>query len=153
MKKQRLTIGAFLSIQLSTNQYAYARILDNAAFAIYDFITQEVNTDLHSIANKPVLFIVSVYDYAVTSGRWKKLGKLQLEDSFRTLPMKFIQDALLPDRYSLYNPNTGDIKDVNKDECIGLERAAVWEPEHVESRISDYYAGKPNIWVDQLRLK
>lgn len=140
-------------IPLSTGKYGYARILDNASYAVYDLVTEKVENDLHSIAEKPVLFIIAVYDYAVTSGRWEKLGKLPLEENLLVLPMKFIQDALQPDSYSLYDSNTGEIRDASKEECVGLERAAVWEPEHVESRIVDHYAGRSNVWVDQLQLK
>lgn len=38
-------------------------------------------------------------------------------------------------------------------EVEGLERLAVWDPEHVEDRIRDHYNGVQNIWVESLRLK
>lgn len=33
-----------------------------------------------------------------------------------------------------------------------LDRAVVWEPELVEERVNDYYVGKENRWVKDLRL-
>ncbi len=152
MKKQRRTIGAFVAIPLSTGQFAYARILDDAEYAVYDLVTSHVETDVELIRSKPVLFLVAVYNDAVTSGRWEKIGKMPLEDNLRVLPLKFIQDAIHPEQFSIYNPNTGEIRETTKVECVGLERVAVWEPEHVESRIIDYYAGRPNVWVEQMKL-
>ena len=67
--------------------------------------------------------------------------------------MQFIQDALNPIMFSLYNPNTGEITDTTKDKVLGLEAAAVWEAEHVESRVKDYYNATTNIWVEQLKIK
>ena len=67
--------------------------------------------------------------------------------------MKFIQDSLNPSKFESYNPNTGEITPSTKEECIGLERAAVWEAEHVESRITDFFNSRENVWVKQLELK
>jgi hypothetical protein len=37
--------------------------------------------------------------------------------------------------------------------CAGLERAEVWDPEHVEDRLRDHRAGRANKWVESLALK
>ena len=152
MARQRITPGAFLELEIERAYYTYARILENASYAFYDLRSQIKVADLELIASRPVLFIVAVYDSAVNSGRWIKVGKIPLEEHFKVLPNKFIQDGLDPNRYNLYNPNTGEITETSRDNCIGLERAAIWEPEHVESRIKDYYDGISNVWVEQLRL-
>jgi len=107
--------------------------------------------NLEQIANQKILFIVAVYDDAITSGRWIKIGKLPLEPDLQLLPPKFIQDKLNPDSFELYNPNTGNTKSVIRQDCIGLERAAVWEPNQVEDRIIDYLNSKPNIWVERMK--
>jgi hypothetical protein len=65
----------------------------------------------------------------------------------------FIQDELEPNKFELYDPNTGDIKPAKKVDCIGLERAAVWEAGHVEERIVDHFAGRTNKWVEDMRIK
>lgn len=31
-------------------------------------------------------------------------------------------------------------------QCAGLERTAVWDPEHLEDRLRDHRAGRPNRW-------
>ncbi|MFD2162265.1 immunity 26/phosphotriesterase HocA family protein [Paradesertivirga mongoliensis] len=152
MARQQRTVGAFLKINLPNGKFGYARILKEASYAIYDLTTYEV-VDVNEIAKHNVLFFVAVYDDVVTSGRWEKIGKRPLEEQFFGLPMKFIQDAQNPDKFSLYDPNSGDITAANKEDCLGLERAAVWEAEHVEERIVDHYEGRPNRWVEEMKAK
>jgi len=152
MRQQR-TIGAIVEIPFEPGKKAYARILGESSFAFYDYVnageTKEVT--LAELIIKPVLFIVAVYDDAVTKGRWRKAGRMPLEINFQVLPLKFIQDELDETVFRIYD--NGVIRAAAKEECIGLERAAVWEPEHIESRLADYYNGKPNKWELQMRLR
>lgn len=62
-----------------------------------------------------------------------------------------MQDVMNSKLFSNYD--NGKIRRATKMACEGLERAAVWEPEHVEERLRDLYVGKPNIWVEQLKIK
>ena len=79
------------------------------------------------------------------------VGNGPLENELRTPPPRFIQDALRPDQFRIYE--NGKIRSATKEECLGLEREAVWDPEHVEERIRDHYAGRKNRWVESLRIK
>lgn len=45
------------------------------------------------------------------------------------------------------------LQPMNYELCKELEREAVWNPEHVESRLDDYYFGRPNKWVESLKAK
>lgn len=126
--------------------------MNKATFAAYD-ITAKNDPPVHEIVARAISFIVSVYNNAVTSSRWEKVGTLPLEEALTKLPMKFIQDAIYPEQYELYNPNTGEISPASKQDCLKLEPAAVWEAEHVEKRIADFYANKPNKWVEGMKIK
>lgn len=90
-------------------------------------------------------------NHAVTGGRWKRVGHKSLSDAEARPPAKFIRDRLTPGRYRIYED--GKMREATRKECEGLEAAAVWEPEHVEDRLRDHYAGRPNKWVESLRLK
>lgn len=147
MKRQRRTIGAIVEVDLGDGHYTYARILDEASFAIYNLHSTSKVSDITAIISRPILFIVAVYDYVITQGTWLKIGSAPLEEHLRILPMQFIQDALRPEFFSHYNPNTGEITPTTKEECRGLERAAVWDANHVVDRVRDHYAGKPCIWL------
>ncbi|MBK5722872.1 hypothetical protein JGH11_18540 [Dysgonomonas sp. Marseille-P4677] len=153
MKKQRISKGAILEICIDKQYYVYAQILEKASYAFFDYRSKKQLKDFSILLNSPILFIVSVYDDVITEGHWIKVGKLSIRNDLLPLPMKFIQDVLDINIVELYDPNTGEIFLATKNDCLGLERSAVWEAEHVESRISDFYNGKKNIWVEQLKMK
>jgi hypothetical protein len=145
--------GAFLEILLPNNKFCYSRILPKAEYAFYDIISEERINDIEKLQNTPILFIIAVYKFAVTKGRWKKIGFKELNAKLQILPMKFIEDVLNPGSFSLYKPKTGEMTPTTKDKCIGLERSAVWEPEHVEERLLAHFENRPCKWMEQLRLK
>lgn len=153
MAKQRITLGSILEINIKNEYFTYAQILTEADCAFFDYKTKERLTDLSVLEKADVLFIVAVYDHAITTGRWAKIGTLNIRQSLKNKPMKYIQDSLNPEKFELYDPNTGNTKPARKEDCIGLEKAAVWEPEHVEQRIADHYEGKPNVWVEKMKIK
>ncbi len=150
-RKQQRTIGAFVKIPLDSERHSCARILRGADFAFYDLLSCEQAKDLNYIASRPILFIIAVYNHAVTSGRWRKIGKLPLEPNLERVPLKFIQDPFDSTKFSLYD--NGIIRVSTREECEGLERSAVWEPEHVEERLRDHFAGRPNKIVERLKIK
>ncbi|MBN2423417.1 MAG: immunity 26/phosphotriesterase HocA family protein [Calditrichaceae bacterium] len=153
MRKQKRTIGSIVKIDLGNDEHSYARVLDKACYAFYDIKAREEIKNLNEIISKPILFIVSAYDDIITRGRWVKIGVVPLEDKLKQLPMQFIKDAINPDEFSIYNPNTGEIFPAKKEECISLECAAVWEAEHVEERLKDHFQGKQNRWLDDMKIK
>jgi hypothetical protein len=57
-----------------------------------------------------------------------------------------------PDDCMIVEPVGREVR-VMKQDCVGLERAAVWAHEHLESRIADAYAGRPNRFLESLGLK
>jgi hypothetical protein len=153
MTNQRITIGSIVEIRLSNEYYCYAQILGKAAYAFFDYKSNEKLSDFTILKKLPVLFVLSVYNDAVTKGRWLKVGKMEISNYLKILPRQFIQDSIDNQKFELYDPNTGEITPTTKENAEGLECAAVWEAEHVESRIMDYYNGVPNDWVEQLKIK
>lgn len=149
----RIKEGAFIEIALTNGKFSYGRILGKASYAFYNIYSESKIIDIDFIKGNKVLFIVGVYDHAITKNRWKIIGISELEGGLNKIPFKFIQDDFEPTQLEIYNPNTGAISPAKKEQCIGLERAAVWEPEHVEERIIDYFEGRPNKWVESLKMK
>ena len=154
MGKQRITEGAILEIKIENHYYVYAQILTKGlGYAFFDFKSTQRLADFTVLKDTKILFIVMVYSDVITQGRWFKVGKLPIREGLVVQPMKFIQDSLNLEKFELYNPNNGEITPATKQEVLGLECAAVWEAEHVESRIRDYYEGKLNIWVEKFKIK
>lgn len=148
MKRQRITKGSILEIPIDGKYYVYAQILEKSSYVFFDFISKEQITDFDILNEKPILFIISVYDQVVTKGEWLKVGKINIRKELEVLPMFFIQDNLNPTHLELYNPNTGEIVATTKKEIIGLERASVWDKNHIEDRIRDFYNKVPCIWLE-----
>ena len=144
MAKQRVTEGAILEINIEGEYFVYAQIL-NGGTAFFDFKSTEQLKDFSILEKSNLLFIVAVYSYIINQGIWLKVGKSSIRKDLKVLPMKFIQDALIPSKFRLYNPNTGEMTPVTKDECKGLEVSAVYEAGDIEQRISDYFAGRVNL--------
>jgi len=147
--KQQRTVGAIVKIPLEKRFYGYGRILEGTSFAFYDLHSKEKINDLSKIISSPILFIISVNNYAVTDGRWAKIGKLPLEKKFGVLPPRYTQDLLSPDKFKIIYSD-GTVKDATQKECSGLERFAVWQPQQVEERLSDYFAGRKNRHLKQM---
>jgi hypothetical protein len=149
-KKQERRVGDVVRIGLDDSHHGYARVLPEASFAVYDYYGAE-DLSLAELTKLPILFRVAVMDWAVKKGRWTSIGNAPLEPSLLALPPKFIQDKVNKGKFSIYE--NGQIRPASKEECLGLESAAVWDPSHVEDRVRDHYAGRSNKWVESLKIK
>jgi hypothetical protein len=116
-------------------------------------MTIKTAEELHidGIVQLPIAFFAAVRDSAVKDGRWPIVGHVPLDGTL-VPPPKFIQDPLKPNSFSIYE-NNGTIISATRSQCAGLERAAVWEPEHVEDRLRDHFAGRVNKWVELMKMK
>ena len=152
MKRQKIKKGAIVKIPFDQQFHTYGRLLIKPYIEIYDFKTETDVLKMDEIIAKPVLFTLCVFDHAITSGRWEIIGTTMLDDAVANIPKQFLQDVGNYQKCRLIDAD-GNITAASIEECRELERSAVWEPEHIEDRIRDYYAGKPNIWVESLKLK
>jgi immunity protein 26 of polymorphic toxin system len=145
--------GAFIEIGLPNGQFTYGRILPKASFAFYNIYSDKKVEDVKELVGLDVLFITAVYKAAISTDRWKIIGFSKLKPELSFLQPKFIQDESNPEKFKIYDPNTGDMKFCKKEECVGLERATVWEPEHIEERIVDHFEKRPNALMESLKLQ
>ncbi|MGE9795819.1 Imm26 family immunity protein [Acinetobacter baumannii] len=151
MKKQKFSIGALLQIDLKNGQYAFGRVVNKEETLFYDFFTDNIsNLNLAEIYSAKELFRVSVMKYAITSGQWTVIDNKPIEADL-ALPNKYFMQDMITKEFSVYHQ--GHITPATYEDIKGLECAAVWEPEHVEDRLRDYFAGVPNIWVEDLKPK
>jgi len=140
--------GSLLEITLAGNQKAYARVLRDPLFAFYLIDEDRPIEKNHFVTALPI-FTLAVMKHAATSGRWPVIAKWPLEKELTT-PIPFFMQDRITGKLSLYIE--GVIRPAAITECLELEPAAVWEPEHVEDRLRDHLAGVPNKWVESLKL-
>jgi len=148
MPKRRL--GDIVRIDLGDGFHAYARVLEEAIFAFYSIRSKE-EVAAEEVIRERVVFQVPVMRHAVTRGRWKVIGNIPLEENLKSPRPRFMQDILSPENFSIYEK--GAIRPATREECVGLEMEAIWEPTHVEDRLRDHFAGRENKWVRSLKMR
>lgn len=112
--------------------------------------------DVAGLEGTPVAFRVWVMDSAFKpSSSWRSIGKLPLRED-GSAASRFAKQDPLTGALSIYweDPQRGQRHEApaTLDECAGLESAAVWSANHIEDRLRDYFAGKPNKWVASLAI-
>jgi hypothetical protein len=146
--RQRFTVGAIVRVPLDDRWHAYAWMVPEVDFAFFDLRANK-ELAIEEIVTHPIAFRVGVHKSAWATGRWHKVGKSEPPAEVLAPPPTFIEDPLTG-RFSIYL--NGKIRPANREECVGLDRCAVWSPEHVEDRLRDHFAGVPNKWVENLRM-
>jgi hypothetical protein len=150
MPRQRFEPGAVLRIDLDEHRHTYARMLsDHPYLAIYDAVT-EADLAADEAVARPVLYVLAVADHALR--RWPKVGEVPLVRSPVAIPEFFMQDMFDPRRCQIMDYQ-GNTRPASPAECVGLERAAVWDAEHVEQRLRDHLAGRDNPHLAHMQVK
>lgn len=149
--------GDILSIPLADGWFGYCKVLCGVEIGFYDFRSAtEISTE--DLSGIDFLFRIWVMKYALKkSSTWKVIGNVLLTGE-EARPSRFCKKDALSGALSIYQsaPAGGTAyteTPATFAECKDLECAAVWDPEHVESRLEDHFAGRPNIWVEYFRLK
>jgi hypothetical protein len=148
MAVQRRTVGSVIEIPVD-DFVVHAQILPETDIVVFDSKTLD-NPSVKAILTRTVLFRVAANHDAILDGRWRKVGKGPLAPEHSKPVPRFIQDPLASEKFEIYLG--GDIRPATRDDCAGLDRCAVWAVPHIEDRIRDHYAGKPNVWVEQMKL-
>jgi len=141
MSRARHIPGTFVRIRLKDGSFGYGRLLEAPYVAFYDHRTMEPNSDLRTISSKPILFKQAVR----TSGlkNWEVLGKAALEGSVAEPVVAFTQD-LADYRDCVIFDTAGNRREASPEECVGLERASVWEAHGIAERLLDTFMGRTN---------
>jgi hypothetical protein len=143
------TAGTFLRIALPDGSFGYARELGSPYTAFYDYRTTEPSSDLATIASKPVLFRTAVRREA-GGDQWEALGKKALEGEVAKPVVMYRQHVADFRRCRIFD-TAGMERDATPEECVGLERSAVWETYAIEERLLDAFMGRSN--ADEVHLR
>ena len=144
--RQRRVIGGVLKVPLGDGWHAYAWTLPECDSALFDLRT-DADLPPAEVVTHPIAFRVAVNDDQYRDGRWPRVGKVPPPPDVLAPVPTFIEDPI-SGRFEIYL--AGDIRPATRAECVGLERSAVWAPEHVEDRLRDHFAGRPCEWVQPL---
>lgn len=147
MKKQKWTTGAVLKISLSDGWHCYSQMLphDNCEMAFFDS-RSKIDLQPSEVVKKAVLFRAAIHKSAFSDGRWLIIGNATISEDLLEPKETYIDDKI-SGKFEIYK--AGDIRPANKEQCIGLEQAAVWEANHIEDRLEDHYAERKCVWLDE----
>lgn len=147
-KRQRWSPGSLVRIALGNDRYGYAQMLDRPEYAFFDHFDLGKST-VNEVLTRNVLFRLWVKNGAHSSGRWVKIGSAPVASALRSPVLRFNQDPLSLVIRLGHDGVSGRV--VKAEECAPYERAAVWDAEHVEDRLRDHVAGRPNRWALSLQ--
>lgn len=137
--------GNFVRIPLEGGMFGFGRVL-RGAVGFYDLRAAET-PPLEEIAARPMLFKVWVMKYAIGRKYWQVVGNLPLTPEL-LIPWTFYGFDTISGEFWLYHQETAPLQiPATIDEVRGFESAGVWDPEHIEQRLNDHFAGRENIWA------
>lgn len=149
-KAPKLVPGTFVRIPLTGGSFGYGRALVYPYMAFYNYRTNEPSDDLDEIESKPVLFKQSVR--ILDPNRWTNIGRRELKGEVAEPVVSFMQDLGNYRNCTIFD-TAGMERQATPEECVGLERAAVWDPHHIEQRLLDTFEGRPNEEEERLRVR
>ena len=138
--------GNVFEIPLADGGLAYGMVIKSPLAAFFDFHFSE-RPSLDLIVSQPVAFRIWIMNAALGKGGWKVIGSASVPEALAT-PAVFYKFDTIARKFSLYSSSTET--PASREQCIGLECAAVWSACHVESRLADHFAGRPNQIVQSL---
>ncbi|HEX8860796.1 MAG TPA: DUF4259 domain-containing protein [Actinomycetes bacterium] len=151
--RQRFEPGAVLRVGLDDGTHTYARMLSHRPYlAVYDARRSDDDVDVEQIVRSPVLFVVAVAAAAYRSGRWQRVGWVPLLAAAVVIPEFFLQDIFDSQQCQVVD-HLGRERAATPEECVGLERSAVWAAEHIEERVRDHYQNRPNAHLEVMKLR
>jgi hypothetical protein len=146
----RFTVGGVLRISTAENNVAYGIMLDLRPYMAF---YRESAVDLTEVRlrEKP-MFIVAVHNSSYSKGGWGGIIARISRESLPSIPPFFRQNVMDSSDCDIAYAD-GTWKKANPGECIGLERISVWSAVHVEKRIDDLCADRPNAWAESMKVK
>ncbi|WP_156365697.1 hypothetical protein [Nocardiopsis sp. NRRL B-16309] len=142
--------GSLFKIKVGGDEYAYALML--AEFPYVAFYGKDVSIDDAGALEGSPMFVVAVEKSAYAAHGWGEFLHRIPKGNLPGIPRFFWQSPVRKNDCKIVEPIKHRVP-AKPSECIGLEAEAVWSFEHIESRIIDSYAGRPNHFVESLRVK
>jgi hypothetical protein len=135
---------------LADASFGHGRVLKLPHDAYYDYRTDTPDADLDRIASKPNLFKIMFRHMEERS--WELIGWRKLEEQLSQPIVQFMQDIGNFRDCTIFD-TVGNSRRAEPQECVGLERSAVWEEVGVEERLLDTFMGRPNDDVERLKVR
>lgn len=147
-KKIREKIGDIFQVNLGDGTFGYGQVVSKSEYVFFDYFNDGASVDTNNIRNCPVLFRITVDSYVIREGIWPILEKAPIAEKNLERNSKFTHDYFT-NEYTIWTPE-GKYP-ATPDEIQDLECLASWGHDHVEQRLRDHLAGRPNCVVERFR--
>jgi hypothetical protein len=142
--------GAVFKVPAGPDDFAFGVMLSD--FPYVAFFDKRTGFGTGGTPDTSPMFVIVVAKPAYSKGQWgKPIRTLPIED-LPPIPRFFWQSPINKNDCKIVEPIKHRIT-ASPQDCVGLEAEAVWSAAHIESRIIDAYAGRPNIFAESLRVK
>lgn len=131
--------GEFVAVPLD-GEFAFIRIAWKVRFALYDIKAAAI-PPLEEIEKHPILCILGGSPDAMISGRWRIIGQKPLEPTLLA-PVKVFRHPQGSSYVDIYEE--GEFKPYAGEDLTKMECLASWEPRHIEERLRNHFAGRPD---------
>ena len=138
--------GNIFEVALPSGGLAYGMVIAAPLSAFFDFRFAE-RPPITDILSHPVAFRIWVMRSCLSKSGWPVIGFASVPGAL-SKPPDFYKFDRIARRFSLYRGHSED--PATREQCLGLECAAVWSAVHVESRLDDHFAGRANSYVESL---
>lgn len=142
--------GALFKMPAGIDDFAYGVMLSRPPYVA--FYHKRSTFDENGMASEPPMFIVGVAKVTYAKGGWGKPIRQLPVNALHPIPRFFWQDPTNKYTCKIVEPAMHRVA-AKPAECVGLEAEAAWATQHIQSRITDTYAGRPNIFAESLRVK
>ena len=143
--------GAMFKVPAGGDEFAFAVMLSVESYVA--FYGKDVITDESGLPVDAPMFVLPVERSAYTAGKWGPVIRMVPEEAVPAVPKFFWQNVGNKWDCRIFDPVNRRKIVATPQECVGLEREASWAQAHIEARIADTYAGRPNAFAESLRPK
>ena len=151
-RKIKRRVGDVVAVPISEGRRSFAIVLDEPTIAFFDILTTNDRTPSPGdMLNSRELFRLWVMNHAIERGTWPVVSHTRVPPHMLT-PQPFFKQDPISGKLSI-TTNGADEEPASRAQCLGLERAAVWDPRHIVDRLEDHFSGRENKWLESLRLK
>ena len=132
-KKIKYKICDIVAIPLPNRCYAYGRIFYDSTIGIYKMITRII-APTEDVIRCEISFYAGFFDTKILSGDWSIIESQKFASEEEAWPPPtYIQDIVNPEKYRIYHK--GLMRPATKAEISGLDKAMMYKPESLESKI------------------
>jgi len=148
-RRKNWEAGNVVEIKLADDSYCYGVVIDFPLIVFGSSSHKEKQKASRKLFSD-IGFRIWVMKYAIDEKSWPVIGSIELDSDLEKEPT-FYKFNVISKKFSHYRNSVET--ETGLEQCIDLECAAAWDPEHIESRLIDLKNGTPNKWVESLKAE